>query len=98
MDFVLEVFSKCKKVPKGKVITYKALAIAIGKPHAFRAVGNALNKNKNFDEVPCHRVVRSDGSIGGYVKGTKQKEKLLISEGIEIKNEKIDLGKFGIVF
>jgi len=61
-------------------MTYAEVARAIGKPKAARAVGNALNKNRN-PEIPCHRVVRSDGKIGGYNKGTKLKIRLLQSEG-----------------
>lgn len=73
------VYSVVKKIPKGKVLTYKQVAEKIGKPHAARAVGNALNKN--FDHtIPCHRVIRSDGKIGGYNRGNLKKIKLLQRE------------------
>ena len=74
-----------KKIPKGQVLTYKEVARLIGKPLAYRAVGNALNKNP-FKEVPCHRVIRSDGKTGGYARGAKEKIKMLKSEGY-IKND-----------
>ncbi len=76
------------RIPKGKITTYKHIAIALGKPNASRAVGNACNRNPNAPHVPCHRVVRSDGSIGGYAKGVKRKVALLKAEGVRIKNNK----------
>lgn len=79
--FQKKVYKIVKKIPKGKVMTYKQVAKTIGAPRAYRAVGNALNKN--IDPVtPCHRVIRSDGSAGGYRKGTKKKIELLKHEGI----------------
>ncbi|KKQ01495.1 MAG: Regulatory protein ada [Candidatus Moranbacteria bacterium GW2011_GWD2_36_198] len=74
--FINKVFAQVKKIPKGKTLTYKEVANLVGSPNAYRAVGSALNKN-----VPCHRVIRSDGKIGGYNKGTKNKEKILKKEG-----------------
>lgn len=68
-------------------MSYAEVAIRVGFPKAFRAVGNVLNKNKNPD-IPCHRVVRSDGKIGGYNKGACQKEALLKREGVLIKNRR----------
>lgn len=67
------------KIPKGKVLTYAKVAQLIGRPKAWRAVGNILNKNKN-PKIPCHRVIRSDGKIGGYKNGEKKKLILLIKE------------------
>lgn len=61
-------------------MTYKEVAHAIGKPKAYRAVGNALNRNPFAPEVPCHRVIKSDGSIGGFASGSNKKLKLLKSE------------------
>lgn len=76
MDFEEKVFSVVKKIPKGGVLTYKEVAEKVGSPRAFRAVGNILNKNYNSD-IPCHRVIKSDGTVGGYNRGTNQKiEKL----------------------
>ncbi len=77
------------RIPKEKVSTYKLIAEALGKPKAFRAVGNALRKNPDLIKVPCHRVVRSNGEIGGYALGAKEKIELLRGEGIEIKGGKI---------
>ena len=79
--FQNKVYEIVKKIPRGKVMTYKEVAEKIGKPRAYRAVGNALNKNID-PTVPCHRIIRSDGSMGGYRKGTKKKIELL-------KNEKV---------
>jgi len=84
-----KVYGLLKRIPSGKVTTYKALAAAVGNPKASRAVGNILNKNPDLIKVPCHRVVRSDGSVGGYVLGTTQKIKLLWREGVEIYAGKI---------
>ncbi len=78
-----------KQIPLGRVTTYKQIAIASGNPNASKAVGNALNKNPTPIKIPCHRVVKSTGNIGGYVFGEKQKEILLKKEGIDIKNGKI---------
>ena len=86
-------YDKLKKVPKGKVTTYKELAAALG-VKAYRAVGNAMNKNPHAPKVPCHRVVMANGEVGGFSSGVKNKIKILKSEGIEIKKGKIDLGKF----
>ena len=80
-SFQEKVYEEVKKIPKGEVRTYKQIARAIGSPRAFRAVGNALNKNPDLKTIPCHRVVRSDGKIGGYRGGVKQKRALLVSEG-----------------
>ncbi len=88
-SFSQKCYTLLKKVPKGKVTTYKALATALNKK-AYRAVGNAMNKNP-YKEVPCHRVIKSNGEIGGFAKGIKEKIRLLEKEGVEIKNNKINL-------
>ncbi len=88
-DFKSTILSFVTRIPKGKVTTYKELAIAAGSPNASRAVGNALNKNPNPIKIPCHRVVKCTGDIGDYVFGKKQKEILLKKEGIAIKKGKI---------
>ena len=76
--FQNKVYEIVKKIPRGKVMSYKEVAEKIGKPRAYRAVGNALNKSASWrTDIPCHRVIRSDGSIGGYRKGIKKKVKLL---------------------
>jgi methylated-DNA-[protein]-cysteine S-methyltransferase len=82
--FQLKVWSYLKKIPKGKTKSYLEVAKAIGKPSAFRAVANAVGKNPFPPKIPCHRVIRSDGSMGGYSGkgGIKKKKILLLSEGI----------------
>ena len=87
-QFYQKVYSLCKKIPKGKVATYKIIAEALN-TKAYRAVGNALNKNKSAD-VPCHRVIKSNLEVGGFAKGTRKKIQLLKKEGIVIKNRRID--------
>ncbi len=73
------VYKIVKSIPEGKTMTYKEVAILSGRPKAFRAVGNILNKNYNID-IPCHRVIRSDGKTGGYNRGSENKIKLLHKE------------------
>ena len=82
--FQQKVYNFVKTIPKGSTATYKEIAVAIGRPKAYRAVGNALNKNPHIGEVPCHRVIRSDGQPGGYVLGTKKKVELLKKESIKL--------------
>ena len=82
-QFQLKVWSYLKKIPKGKVKTYAQVAKAIRKPKAVRAVANAIGKNPFPPKIPCHRVIRSDGKLGGYSAkgGIKTKKKLLKNEG-----------------
>jgi len=82
-----------RKVPRGKITTYKEIARALHSK-AYRAVGNAMNKNPHAPKVPCHRVISSDGSIGGFASGTKKKIEMLKGEGVKIVNGKINLKKF----
>ena len=84
--FQIKVWNYLKKIPKGKVKTYKQIAKAIGMPKAARAVANACGKNPYAPKIPCHRVIRSDGGLGGYSGrgGIKQKLKLLRSEKVRI--------------
>lgn len=76
-EFEKEVWSKLRNVPYGETKTYKWLAREIGKPQAFRAVGNALAKNPLPIIFPCHRIIESDGTLGGYSSGTDLKRRLL---------------------
>ena len=77
--FQLKVWNYLKKIPKGKVKTYLEVAKGIGKPKAFRAVANAVGKNPYPPKIPCHRVIRSDGTLGGYSgKGGIKKKKTII--------------------
>ena len=82
--FQNRVWNELKKIPKGEIRTYKEIAIAIGKPNSARAVANACGKNPRPIEIPCHRVIRSDGNLGGYSGkgGLSVKRKLLKKEGI----------------
>lgn len=79
-SFKDKVFSIVQKIPPGKTLTYKEVARLAGRPKAFRAVGNILHSN--FDlHIPCHRVIRSDGKMGGYNRGgTTIKEHILEQE------------------
>lgn len=79
-QFQEAVYKVVRRIPKGETLTYKAVAARIGNPNAYRAVGNALNKNDD-PKVPCHRVVPTTGGIGGYNRGTQTKRDLLVSEG-----------------
>lgn len=81
-------YSLLKKVPAGKITTYKALAEALD-TKAYRAVGTAMNKNPYAPKVPCHRVVKSSGEVGEFASGTKNKVEMLEKEGIPIKDNKI---------
>lgn len=74
--------------------TYAELARAAGKPGACRAVGLILSRNPRPVEIPCHRVVRSDGRVGGYALGERKKVELLKGEGVEVKEGRVDLNRF----
>ena len=78
-DFQILVWKEILKIPYGETRTYKEIAQAIGRPNSSRAVANACGKNPYAPDIPCHRVIRSDGKLGGYsgVGGVKMKEKLL---------------------
>jgi len=91
--FYEKCYAVLRKVPKGKVTTYHEIARALNSK-AYRAVGSAMHNNPYAPIVPCHRVINADGSLGGFASGLKNKIKLLKSEGIEIRNNKIDLKKY----
>jgi methylated-DNA-[protein]-cysteine S-methyltransferase len=84
-----QVYQKLLKVPKGKVTTYGDLAKAVGLKNGQRLIGQIMNKNPFPVIIPCHRVVKSDGQIGGYYYGEKIKTKMLSDEGVLVKNGKI---------
>ena len=100
-DFTIKVLNIVAKIPSGKLMTYAGVAKKAGSPRAYRAVGSILNRNYREREwqlpvikgatIPCHRVVRSDGHIGEYAKGAKEKEKLLEAEGHVIDKHRIKL-------
>ena len=82
----LKVWAYLSTIPRGRVKTYSQVAKAIGKPLAVRAVANAIGKNPYAPKIPCHRVIKSDGSLGGYSgkRGVKTKRFLLQKEGITL--------------
>ena len=84
--FQLKVWKYLKSIPKGTIKTYKQVAIAIKRPKSARAVANACGKNPYAPKIPCHRVIRSDGGLGGYSGrgGIKTKLRLLRSEKVDI--------------
>jgi methylated-DNA-[protein]-cysteine S-methyltransferase len=79
-SFTEKVYAVVAKIPKGSVMTYQEVARRAGRPKAYRAVGNIMNKNPDTTKVPCHRVVRSDGTPGGYARGAKKKIEILRRE------------------
>lgn len=87
--FQSDCYEALKKVPQGKVITYAGLARMIGRPKAHRAVGSAMNKNPYAPQVPCHRVVKSNGDLGGFATDIEVKIKRLQEEGVMVSDNKI---------
>ena len=85
-EFQIKVWKELSKIPKGEVRTYKQIAKSIGKPKSSRAVANACAKNPYAIVIPCHRVIRSDGTVGGYSGegGVKLKKELLKKEGVRL--------------
>lgn len=87
--FQSKVYKEVAKIPKGKVRSYKYIACKIGEPGACRAVANALKANPFLIKIPCHRVIKSDGTIGGFSRGVKMKKRLLKQEGLTIKGDTV---------
>ncbi len=83
-----EVYSLLKQIPLGKVTTYKELAHKL-QTKGYRAVGKIVGANPNAPQVPCHRVVRTDGGLGGYSFGLDKKVEILAAEGVEIADGKV---------
>jgi O-6-methylguanine DNA methyltransferase len=75
-DFAKKVYKVVKKIPKGETLTYGQVAVLAGRPGAARAVGNILSKNYD-PQIPCHRVIRADGKLGGYNRGLPEKARIL---------------------
>lgn len=96
-EFQKKVYAKLCEVPPGKVTTYQDLAQAVGS-RAYRAVGTAMSKNPYAPQVPCHRVLKANGEIGQYALGTETKIAMLLAEGVEILEQKVDLLKFRYSF
>lgn len=92
------IYEAVKKIPKGHVATYGQIAAMAGNPKMSRAVGNALHKNKDPDHIPCFRVVNAKGELSGVFAfgGEKMQAKLLRKDGIEVRDGKVDLKKYGI--
>lgn len=78
--FAQRIYAVVAAIPRGKTMTYRAVAARAGRPAAARAVGGILNKNRDA-RVPCHRVIKSDGTAGGYAWGGRKKKALLVREG-----------------
>jgi methylated-DNA-[protein]-cysteine S-methyltransferase len=88
MTFNQKIWALTSQIPKGRVTTYAELARAVG-TKAYRAVGNAMNKNPYAPGVPCHRVVGSDGSLTGYAHGLAKKRKMLADEGVPCRGNRV---------
>src|SRR3990167_11275114 len=103
-NFTKKVLKIVSKIPRGKLMTYSQVAKLSGSPRAYQAVGNILNRNfrerewqlplEEFDPAPCHRVIRSDGFLGGYARGQKEKERILSLEGHIIDKHRIKLPNY----
>ena len=92
-EFERKVYKEVAKIPEGKVRNYKYIAAKIGKPNAYRAVANALRKNPFIGKVPCHRVIKSDSTIGGFSRGVNAKKMLLKTEGLTIRENNVIIRK-----
>lgn len=90
MSLEQKIYKKLIEVPKGQVTTYGELAKAVGLKNGQRVIGKIMNKNPFPVIIPCHRVVMSTGKVGGYAYGEDIKTKMLIDEGIQIQNGKIE--------
>lgn len=91
-EFERAVLLATFEIPVGKVSTYKRIAEKIGRPKAFRAVGNALHKNPLAPIIPCHRVVRGDGRISGEtIVEIEERRRLLVNEGIPVSGYRVKL-------
>lgn len=88
-EFQEECYRLLRQVPKGRVTTYQAIAKALNSK-AYRAVGSAMNKNPYAPKVPCHRVVNSDGRLGGFAHGSNAKIKILKKEGVQVEKGRIE--------
>jgi methylated-DNA-[protein]-cysteine S-methyltransferase len=92
MNFNQKVWALCRRVPKGRVTTYGHIARALG-TEAYRAVGNAMNRNPYAPKVPCHRVVGSTGNLTGFASGIPKKKRMLKAEGVSFVGERVDLAE-----
>ncbi len=83
-----KVYELLNKIPKGKITTYKEIANKLG-IKGYRAIGQIVGANPNAPQVPCHRVVRSDGTLGGYAFGIEKKIEILASEGVMVDEDRV---------
>jgi len=90
-EFEKSVLVATFEIPEGKVSTYKRIAEKVGRPHAYRAVGNALHKNPLAPIVPCHRVVRSDGNLAGQKEEVRVRRRRLEEEGISLEGNRVKM-------
>ena len=92
------IYEAVKSIPRGKVATYGKVAEMAGNKRMARAVGNALHKNPDPDNIPCHRVVNAKGELSGQFAfgGARMQAVLLMSEGVEVTDNRVDLVKYGI--
>ena len=84
-----KIYKKLLQVPSGRITTYAELSRSIGLEHGQRLIGQVMKKNPFPVIVPCHRVVKSDGTVGGYAYGSERKKHMLSKEGLKINNDKI---------
>lgn len=94
MDFQKKVLFLLTKIPPSKVTTYSELARAAGKPKVWRLVGKILSQNKEPDKYPCYKVVRADGSLGGYSRGLEEKIRRLQQDGISVNQKRVKLKRY----
>jgi methylated-DNA-[protein]-cysteine S-methyltransferase len=85
-----DVYILLSKIPPGKVSTYGDIAKALGQPKAARAIGRIIANNPNPISIPCHRVVKSNGEIGGFAYGEQRKREILEKEGIKFQNRIVE--------
>ena len=94
MDFMYRVLFLTSQIPYGRVSSYREMAVCLGGAGLSRVVGNMLNRNPCPGRIPCHRVVRSDGYVGGFMCGVEEKIRLLRSEGVVVEKNRVrDLKK-----
>lgn len=98
MTFKERVYLEVRAIPYGHVATYGQIALLAGYPGAARAVGNALHRNDDVGETPCYRVVNAEGHLAEHygIGGIEMQKQLLESEGVEVINYRVDLGKYGM--
>jgi len=95
-SFKEKVIDVVSSIPMGEHLSYEDVAVLVGSPRSYRAVGNILNKNYDM-RIPCHRVIRSDGSYGGYNRGKRQKEKILEHETVLATQQKLSTSNYQLL-